>query len=299
MFPRLLAPAAVAGRSRLQDALAAYYGAGHDQGPEAGSVTKSRAAALRGTFPGWLVGRMEVSLLHVAITNSVPTLFWMVVQIVSRTELLSRLRAELEAIVRIDSPESAGKRRKATVKIADLESSAPLLLSCFRETGRTASKQLLMRRVTTDTELPDPETGRVYLLRAGVDVHMPAGVTHLAPEVWGDSPDDFNPDRFLDVVRGGNGEAERKKKAAYIPFGGGKHYCPGRNFAIAETMGLVLALVMGFDVIDGEGGDRVRVPKMARTTLGHGVAIPEPHDIVKVKITKRKGWEDVDWNFLV
>jgi len=49
------------------------------------------------------------------------------------------------------------------------------------------------------------------------------------------------------------------RKAGYIPFGGGKHLCPGRNIAFAEILGTLAALLLGFEVRGTDGG-LIQVP---------------------------------------
>lgn len=55
-------------------------------------------------------------------------------------------------------------------------------------------------------------------------------------------------DKAAHETRLAGAEADRQRKAAFFPFGGGLHLCPGRNFAFAEILGLMSVLVTGFDI---------------------------------------------------
>jgi len=140
-----------------------------------------------------------------------------------------------------------------------------------------------------------------YLLRKGVDVSMPAGVAHVSP-VWGANPSSFNAKRFLQPgSRAGMSEKEREmdreQKRAYIPFGGGKHLCPGRKFAFAEILGTLATLLLGFDVRGVDGG-LIRVPEMRRAKIGEGIAKPgRKGEVMGAKLLRREGWEDVQFSF--
>lgn len=60
-------------------------------------------------------------------------------------------------------------------------------------------------------------------LEKGDIFFLSAFLTHRLPQIW-DSPDDFNPDRFI--------ENKVVKKGAYIPFGLGDRVCPGERLSM-------------------------------------------------------------------
>ena len=79
-----------------------------------------------------------------------------------------------------------------------------------------------------------------------------------------------------------------------MPFGGGKHLCPGRNFAFAEILGMMTVLLLGFEV-RGVTEKFLQMP-----TPKFGEAVPKPLDNGaggSVGIERRNGWENVEWRF--
>ena len=141
-----------------------------------------------------------------------------------------------------------------------------------------------------------------YLLRAGCDLMMPACVPHLSKTAWGPDSASFDAKRFLTPEDRGDTSAQaragdRERKKSYFPFGGGKHLCPGRNFAFAEILGAVAVLVMGFDVKGGDGS-LIKVPALGRSRIGEAIAKPTGSGLLmRARITRREGWEDVTWKF--
>ena len=86
------------------------------------------------------------------------------------------------------------------------------------------------------------------------DVEVPAGtlamvspaVSHRLPEVFGD-PDRFHPDRFAPPAAEG-----KQHQYALVGFGGGRHRCMGKNFAIMQIKALWTVLLERFDFsLDG------------------------------------------------
>ncbi|KAI8722714.1 hypothetical protein NCS52_00416000 [Fusarium sp. LHS14.1] len=292
LFPSITMPKAYRARSMLQALMGKYYTEEHDiNDPTTSQLVKNRAGALRKYgFTGNEVGQLEVILPNVATLNAVPTFYWMLLFIFERPELVNRLRKEVEAAAVVSNSEG---KRTATFNIASFDANLPLLISCYRETMRLSNHSVSMRRIMQDMTITGAD-GQSYLLKKGVDLQLPAGVTHHDRSAWGKDFDEFDAERFLQ--KAGDAETERRRKAAYFPFGGGRHLCPGRNFAFAEILGFMAVLVLGFDV--EALGMRFGEMKMLGGQLASGTVRPEKHGKgLGGKITRRSGWEDVEWRF--
>ncbi|KAH6716877.1 cytochrome P450 [Leptodontidium sp. 2 PMI_412] len=295
IMPSLVAPKAYKARAAVQAALQKYYAKKYDLEPDVAKLTKARAAFYRQyKISADDIGKLELALLHVSTANAIPTLFWLITFIASDPALVASLREELPSVITVS--ESKDGKREAHVDITKFDPHCPLLVSCYREVVRLVNSQLGTRRVMADTTISDGKS--TYLLRKGWDVNMPSGVSHLSTGSWGPNAASFDARRFMKLdAKGTMSEKAKEEKRAYIPFGGGKHLCPGRNFAFAEILGFVAALLMGFDVKAKDGG-LIEVPEIRRAKLGEAVSKPFGKGLAMgANITRRQGWEDVVWQF--
>lgn len=301
IYPSITASKAYKARAAVQSALADYYIAKYDQGPEVSQMVRSRAATYRRyNIPEIDIGKFEIALLTVSTANAIPTLFWLLCNICSDASLTEEVIDEISAIV--TETKSEDGKRELVIDITRFESDCPLLVSSYRETIRIANAQLGTRRVMKDTTISDGKTS--YLLREGCDVQIPSGIAHLSSDYWGSDFASFNARRFLTPPETGlprtkkEKDDEKAQKRAYFPFGGGKHLCPGRNFAFAEILGAGAVLILGFEVEKREGGAIV-VPDRGRTMLAEAVAKPRGEALkMGANISRREGWEDVIWKFV-
>ncbi|KJZ75729.1 hypothetical protein HIM_04886 [Hirsutella minnesotensis 3608] len=280
-------------RERLQKALGEYYSSRGDLEESVAAVTSARAAVLRKHgLPDSEIGRFEASLLQLSVGNTIPTTFWMVANIFTRRELVERLRAELEPLARRSGD-------AVSVNITRFDDVCPLLVSCYREAIRLSSHALCVRRVMEETVISDGR-GASYVLKKGSDVQIPAGFTHRAEDIWGASAAQYDADRFVNNQSRLSAQAEKNKRASYIPFGGGKHLCPGRNFAFAEILGATAALVLAFDVSSDGAQAPVWLPDMATTTIMGGASKPDKMgEGMSLVMKRRPGWENVKFEFEV
>ncbi|KAF4974548.1 hypothetical protein FZEAL_8572 [Fusarium zealandicum] len=285
IVPNLLARKSVAARSEINKILLPYYEAGHEKGSDVSDIIRGRAAALRKHgFSNEDLATQELLLPWVGSTNTIPTLFWLLVRLFSNPIYLGRVRAEIEAATSITGGPGA---RTAVVDASKLEKQCPVLNACYQESLRMYVHSIGNRRVMKDTKLQDPE-GREYLLKKGVNVQWPAMVTHFLDSVWGDDAETYNPERFLNATA----QDDKSRRGAMLPFGGGRNLCPGRRFAFTEILGFVGVLSLGFEVqgldlpdsIDPMFGSAPRRPDWAGQDPGF-------------TLSRRSGWEDVTWTF--
>ncbi|KAM0272283.1 hypothetical protein ACHAQH_008730 [Verticillium albo-atrum] len=296
LFPRITARKAYAGRARVQAVFGAFHEAGFADGDDVSDLIRERAQIIRSYgVASDQIGKMETNVLGVALGNTVPTLFWFFVFIISTPGLAGRIRDELEGLVRRDGDE-------ATLDVSKWEQSR-LMMSCYREVMRLTSTVTITRRGDEDTKLVGPD-GREYMIRAGVDVQISGIAAHTDPEIWGDHVDEFHPERFLPFFDDPSAQHVREKKAAYYPFGGGRHMCPGRYFAFTEIMTFVAVLPLGYDVQPGEGAKGAdgkswgKPPQRTRGSMAEAISKPiKDGEGYGVRIRRKAGWENVRWHF--
>lgn len=236
---------------------------------------------------------LEMILPAVSTLNAVPTVFWLLLYILARPSLVERIREELSASVQI-SPPGPTSKRTVTMNISKFDEQLPLLVSCYREALRLVNHSVSNRRITDDLTIT-AQNGQSYLLKKGVDVQLPAGVTHAQASTWGSDAATFNPERFLHLPAKAT-DAERVRKTAYMPFGGGRHLCPGRNFAFAEIIGFTAVFLLGFEI--ESTGMRFEDMKMRDPLLASATVKPVGNgEGLGARIRAREGWEGVCWRF--
>jgi cytochrome P450 len=86
---------------------------------------------------------------------------------------------------------------------------------------------------------PDEING--FPIPAKAVITLSQWVTHRHPDFW-DEPERFKPERFLP------GQAHRRHRFAYFPFGGGPRVCIGNTFAMLEGSLVVAAVLQQFRV---------------------------------------------------
>lgn len=301
ILPWLLAPNGNRARIRVQAALAEYYRqhkTDKDFPDQTADITLLRHRVFRSLgFNDSEIGRMELTMVFASTNNSVPLLFWIIVNVFARPGVVERLRAEVQGVVDVvpvgEEQEAVGEcgekpatRWQANIRASLLtdEARCPYLAAIQREALRLCNTTTGFRHAVRDTTLPDGT-----FLRAGSTVHIPTSISHRLPEVWGPAdPNEFEPARWI-KTSGPPGLI--KSPAAYFPFGGGKHLCPGRSFAYAENAGFLVTLVVGF-TITGLAPE-TQPPCPIANLMGEGV--PKPRQTSGIRIKRRQGWEDVRW----
>ena len=212
-------------------------------------------------------------------------MFYTVLHIFHKKELLCRIREELEKT----SVVKAGTTW--TLKIATMREECKLLQATFKEVLRHHALGSSARYVREDVMLDNR-----YLLKKGMVVQMPMAVLHKDPSAWGSNASSFQPERFL---KSGDGSTAAKGEfkpnlAAFRPFGGGTALCPGRHIATSETMALAAYMVLRFSMEPAVGAVW-EIPEPKQGSLATNV-FPPGHDI-RVRLGRREGYENVRWEF--
>ncbi|KAK4449078.1 cytochrome P450 [Podospora aff. communis PSN243] len=297
VLPSVIAPAGHRARALIARVLTEYYSGKNDQDPSASVFVGARATALRNrNISDEDIGKIEMMVPFAALTNTVPSLFWLFSFIVSRPDLMLQLRDEVErGIVKREGDEVT-----VTASTSAIEERCPLLWACYRETLRTTVHQVSSRVAMQDVTLNDAE-GRQYLLKKDAVVQMSIGSLNELEEYWGPNPADFEPTRFLDFAnrsKAAEGRGSPKAmRAAFIPFGGGLHLCPGRMFAAAEMMAFTSTMLLGYDV-EPLDGKKWNLPPFGPRSLIDAVAKPANNgEGFGIRIRRRQGWENVRWKY--
>ncbi|KZT08801.1 cytochrome P450 [Laetiporus sulphureus 93-53] len=177
--------------------------------------------------------------IHTSSTSITHALF----HLAANPEHIHPLREEVESFIKTE-----GWTKIALGKMWKLD-------SFMRESQRMNGIGCIsiIRKVLKDVTLSD---GTV--IPAGTIVGSAAESTHYDDESY-DLPYDFRPYRFSDMRAE---ESDRIKhqyvstSPEYIPFGHGKHACPGRFFAANELKTALAYIVMNYDVKFGGDGTR-------------------------------------------
>ncbi|KAH7412686.1 cytochrome P450 [Cadophora sp. MPI-SDFR-AT-0126] len=296
IFPSLTCPAGHHARSAFTEAFKRYYSGKHNL--NASAIIQGRFSVLSaGGFTTDDIASFDIGILMGATMNSNPGLFWLISHIYADPDLLSSIRSELASITTLAASPSGNSlgKREAILNINLLQHKCPLLMSAWQETLRVQAATIANRLVLEDTVLHSQSpSNATHLLKKGSIIQMPCYPMHTSPSTWGPSAPSFSPTRFLsattETADPSNSKDEKKKrKQAFTPFGGGTVLCPGRYFATAEIVGVAAMMAMGFDVED------VRVLGVKLQVMS--AQVKHPDGDLKVRIRRRKGWEDVRFSF--
>jgi cytochrome P450 len=147
----------------------------------------------------------------------------------------------------------------------------PKLNAAFHETMRIHGGASTFRRVVEDTTIAGFE------FKAGNDVMMPYRQLHLNKQYWGEEPEKFDIDKFLE-------NPKLASAKTYRPFGGGTTYCPGRHLAQQTALSYLATLVTRYDIqiVGGIGGQAF--PEMDDKVPTLGIISPVPGQDVQIQV---------------
>ncbi|GAA2597044.1 cytochrome P450 [Actinomadura fulvescens] len=223
---------------RIVGALVSERGARFDAGDDA--LSRLILSVRRETDPK--VGRQRlrdelVTLLLAGHETTASTLGWSFYLLDRHPEVLGRVRAEVTEVL--------GDRVPVFEDLHGLVYTGMVV----QEAMRLYPPVWLLSRIAQ----ADDEVGG-YHVPAGSDVLVSPYTMHRHRELWGDSAEEFDPDRF------DPDNPQARPRFAYIPFGAGPRFCVGNHLGMMEAT-FVLAMV---------------VRELRLTTVpGHRV-VPEP-----------------------
>lgn len=224
-LPRVLLRKGVAGLEVLAELLA-------EVGDEPSEWMQRRLPYIQ-DLPPPKRGRAQSTLMWAVNANTIPTAFWTVAHLAADPEAMAAVVAEVDACV------EGGLERPAT---RDELGSLPLVESSIREALRLSAGSMTVREAVEATTL-ELRSGS-WAIRRGDRVCLAPQLTHYDPAVF-ERPELFRFDRFAPDASGQpRFELEGERASfALMPFGAGKHTCPGRYFAINEIKILVATLL--------------------------------------------------------
>ena len=120
-----------------------------------------------------------------------------------------------------------------------------------------------------------------YTIPAGTRVIINAWAISRDPRSWGEKPEEFVPERFMD----GGAAADvdfRGNDFQFTPFGAGRRMCPGINFGLATIYIMLANLVYCFDWklpagVEKEDIDMTEVFGLTVHRKDKLVLVPRPH----------------------
>ncbi|KAI1910060.1 hypothetical protein LOZ12_004733 [Ophidiomyces ophidiicola] len=286
--PRLIANKAWRARETVVAALEAYYrNNGHFDSSEM-TYRRWKVQHDSGASPAD-IARLEALLAFGLLANSVPSTFWLLVEICSRPSLLAEVREEL-----IENALHVDEKGVHLLDLGGIQAKCALFLSVFQETLRLRSNATVTRKIYEDVMLNDE-----YLLKAGSLLQMPAARLARDGSTWGAGGDggvpaaDFDPRRFMKKKEG---SGTKQAVTGYLAFGAAPDLCPGRHFATGEILALVGMMLLRYDIQPENG--RWSVSKLNPHDLPATVT-PPTMGAFFATARPRADYAAVEWGFRV
>lgn len=232
--------------------------------------------------PSVSVIQLKVSFAAIHTSAAGPT--QLLYDLCSRPEYVQPLREEMEETL----AEEGSLTKKAFVKMTKLDSILkesqrfnPLLLrksmSVLQSYSSADQTVTFERLITADYKLSDG-----FLIPAGTTIGVPSQAISMDPELYPE-PEKFDGFRFDRLRLSDPKSAGRQGYAsctpASMPFGYGRHACPGRFFAANEIKAIMVHLLMNYDFKFPEGQTRPESLTFETQYL--------PHPTAKVLIKRR------------
>jgi cytochrome P450 len=181
------------------------------------------------TFSKSTIMGIVISTIHAGAETTATTLNVCLYHLLQNPRVLATLRAELDA-ANLSSPPTW----QSVSKLRYLE-------ACFMESMRL--KPLLLNPMERDVPDSGIEIAGVWI-PGGTVVAMNVHALNRDPTIWGDDPDAYRPERWLEAD-----EAQRAKmQRADLSFSQGRRRCIGQHIAWIELKKCLPALLNTFDV---------------------------------------------------
>lgn len=219
--------------------------------------------------------RTEIGQVAASISNTAPSAFWAVWQMLADPVVFADCRREVEQLVH------KGADGVNTIDLAQVRTACPVLVSTWQEVLRFHGISISARVIQEDTIIDGK-----YLLKKGGMVMMPTAIIHHDESLWGSKVGEFDHKRFLKSNR----DRHQAPAAAFRGFGGGAVLCPGRHFVSTEVLAFAALLLVRFDARPIAG----RWFQPRKDSIMNAAA-PTPKDTVEVEFVPRT---DEKWRVL-
>uniref|UniRef100_A0A8C3Y099 Lanosterol 14-alpha demethylase n=1 Tax=Catharus ustulatus TaxID=91951 RepID=A0A8C3Y099_CATUS len=169
-------------------------------------------------------------MLWAAQANAVPVAFWTLAFILSNPAIYKKVMEDLASVF------GEGGKDKLEVSEEDLKK-IPFIKWCTLEAIRLRSPGAITKKVINPIRIKN------FTIPAGDMLMLSPYWLHRNPKYFPD-PEMFKPDRWK--------EANLEKNAfldSFVAFGGGKHQCPGRWFAIMEIQLFVVLFLYKYEFV--------------------------------------------------
>ncbi|XP_069706914.1 24-hydroxycholesterol 7-alpha-hydroxylase isoform X1 [Phaenicophaeus curvirostris] len=167
-------------------------------------------------------------MLWASQANAVPIAFWTLVFILSYPSIYKKIMEDLASVF--------GKAGKDKLEVSEEDlKKLPFIKWCALEAIRLRSPGAITKKVVNPIKIHN------FTVPAGDMLMLSPYWFHRNPKYFPD-PEVFKPDRWK--------EANLEKNAfldSFVAFGGGKHQCPGRWFAIMEIQLLVVLFLYKYE----------------------------------------------------
>ncbi|OCL03495.1 cytochrome P450 [Glonium stellatum] len=267
---------------------------GKDPGPkwkdlsDVPEMMRLRVKTLRDTNSEEIFASVSNLAVYWALmVNSNKVTFWMLLHIVSDSELLENIKKEITPYARRGA---ANKQSRLALDVDGLVQNCPLLKATFFEilrlyTAGTSYKRVQQGMILTESPedaeslgKPKPQT---YHVKAGTFLVIPHATMQMDPRLWS-NPDIFNPSRFL-VPDNENGMKMRADPRHLNAFGGGQSMCKGRLFAEREVLIFISGILTAWEFKPAGGKTKIEIPKTYYNSTGSA----SPKSVIRVQVSRR------------
>ncbi|KAJ7231798.1 cytochrome P450, partial [Mycena rebaudengoi] len=202
-------------------------------------------------YVAWIVQRVLVITMAAILTSSL-TFVQALLDLASHQSYIQPLREEVESVV--------GKQGWTKSALGDMHK----IDSFLRESQRLGINALSMLRKVVHPDGFKFSDGTV--LPQGSFVNVAVRAVHLDPDLF-TNPEEFDGLRFFKMRSEDESGIFKHHmvttEPTHLPFGHGKHACPGRFFAATALKGMLAHLVLNYDVkLDGP-----RLPDISFATI--------------------------------